>query len=205
MEPSFRQETSDERQAGPELLTATHLHPSAFCLILLIGWPVGENTTLARQLISQCPDCWLISTDAIRAQLFGDEAIQGPWMQVWREVQRQFRQAAHPSDSGMKQTAIYDATNVMRKQRRRVLSLAREAGFTQIVGVWLDVPLGVCLSRNQQRDRQVPEWVMQKMYRQLTGAPPALIEGFDRLVRTVSLSQVDLRQLLICFPETNCS
>jgi len=149
---------------------------------VLIGLPGSGKSTLARQIIAQCPDCWLISTDAIRAHLFGDEATQGPWMQVWREVQRQFRQAAQQINCGVSRAAIYDATNVQRKQRRRVLSLARATGFNHIIGLWLDVPLMVCLSRNQQRDRVVPEFVMQKMYRQLTDAPPAITEGLERLI-----------------------
>lgn len=182
MEPSSRPNVRGTEPPEETILQVSTPAPSTCCLIVLIGLPGSGKSTLARQIIAQCPDCWLISTDAIRAHLFGDEATQGPWMQVWREVQRQFRQAAQQINGGVSRAAIYDATNVQRKQRRRVLSLARATGFDHIIGLWLDVPLIVCLSRNQQRDRVVPEFVMQKMYRQLTDAPPAITEGLERLI-----------------------
>jgi predicted kinase len=196
MEPSSRQGVREPEQPEERVLQVLVPASSTCCLIVLIGLPGSGKSTLARQVIAECPDCWLISTDAIRAHLFGDEATQGPWMQVWQQVQRQFHQAAQQIKQGVSRAAIYDATNVQRKQRRRVLSLARATGFNHIVGLWLDVPLRMCLSRNQQRDRVVPEFVMQKMYRQLIDAPPAMTEGLERLIyysetpTTVSLEEL---------------
>lgn len=147
-------------------------------LILLIGLPGSGKTYLAQYLIADCPQRHLISTDAIRAKLFGDESIQGPWLLVWREVQRQLQQARIHAPS-----AIYDATNAARKQRREAIGLAREAGFTHITGLWLDTPLKQCLQRNRQRGRQVPEEVILRMHRQMSDAPPALQDGLDQLIR----------------------
>ena len=196
MEPLSRPSVRGTEQPEENILQVSPPASSPCGLIVLIGLPGSGKSTLARQIIAQCPDCRLISTDAIRAHLFGDEATQGPWMQVWQQVQRQFHQAAQQIKCGVSRAAIYDATNVQRKQRRRVLSLARATGFNHLIGLWLDLPLMVCLSRNQQRDRVVPEFVMQKMYRQLTDAPPAITEGWDRLIyyaetpATVSLEEL---------------
>lgn len=194
MEPSSRPGVRGSEQPEENILQVSAPASSTCCLIVLIGLPGSGKSTLARQIIAECPDCWLISTDAIRAHLFGNESTQGPWLQVWREVQRQFHQSAQQIKCGVGRAAIYDATNVQRKQRRRVLSLARATGFNHIVGLWLDVPLRVCLSRNHQRDRVVPEFVMQKMYRQLLGAPPAMTEGLERLIcylETPSIGNLD--------------
>lgn len=147
-------------------------------LILMIGLPGSGKSYLAQYLITDCPRRQLISTDAIRAKLFGEESIQGPWLLVWREVQHQFQQARIHAPS-----AIYDATNAARKQRREAIVLAREAGFTHITGLWLETPLKVCLQRNRQRGRQVPEEVILRMHRQLSDAPPALQDGLDQLIR----------------------
>lgn len=155
-------------------------------LILLIGLPASGKSTLARQLIAEWPSYQLVSTDAIRAQLFGSEAIQGEWLRVWRQVQGQFQTAvalrsrAEPRERG--QTVIYDATNVQRRQRRRAIALARETGFTHITGIWLRTPLLTCLERNRNRPRQVPEAAIFRMHRQLSGAPPAVDEGMDCLI-----------------------
>jgi predicted kinase len=146
-------------------------------LLLLIGVPGSGKSTLAKQLLTECPQRQLISTDAIRRQLFGDEAIQGPWSLIWQEIQRQFRLAI-AKDA----TAIYDATNAQRHQRREIITFARDIGFTQIVGIWVATPLWLCLARNKRRKRQVPEEVIFRMYHKLKDAPPSLEEGLDCLI-----------------------
>ena len=184
--------SSSEEARGVELgndSLTSHLAPTATRLIILIGLPGSGKTTLAHNLVAASPERRLISTDAIRARLFGDEAVQGPWLRVWSEVQRQLQQAVDQISQGQCQDAIYDATNTARKQRRRVLTLARSLGFNDIMGFWLDLPLEVCLARNRQRARVVPEVVMLRMHRQLIGAPPALAEGFTSLIRQSELNQ----------------
>ncbi|MBD2539342.1 AAA family ATPase [Coleofasciculus sp. FACHB-SPT36] len=147
-------------------------------LILLIGLPCSGKSSLAQQLVAERPQHRLIATDAIREQLFGDEAIQGSWLLVWSEVQRQFSQAVEE-----KRQAIFDATNAARKHRREAIATSRDRGFTHITGLWLDTPVQECLERNRLRLRQVPEEVILQMHRQLVDAPPTLADGLDRLIR----------------------
>ncbi|MGG6294644.1 AAA family ATPase [Leptolyngbya sp. AN02str] len=148
-------------------------------LVVMIGLPGSGKSTLAQQLAGATG--WpIVSTDAIRAQKFGDEAIQGAWPVIWREVQRQLAEAVQTH-----QSVIYDATNVVRRERRRILRRGRELGFVTVTGLWLDVPLQVCLQRNGDRPRQVPEAVIARMHRRLVGAPPNVLDGCDRLIRCV--------------------
>ncbi len=147
-------------------------------LILLIGLPGSGKSTLAKQLLAECPQIQLISTDAIRGQLFGNEAIQGSWLLIEREIQRQLQLAVVSS-----QTAIYDATNAKRSDRRDTIILTRNLGFTHIIGIWLDTPVWLCLARNQKRLHHVPEEIIFRMYRQLRDAPPSVEEGLDCLIR----------------------
>lgn len=151
-------------------------------LLLLIGLPGSGKSTLAATLLQAEPQRRLIATDTIRAQLYGDAANQGDWLRVWQEVGRQLREAAQLIHIGVAPDAIYDATNVVRKQRRQAIALARECGFTHITGIWLNTPIAVCVKRNQNRDRQVPRAVIERMYRRLWGAPPALQDGLDALL-----------------------
>ncbi|MEO0533134.1 MAG: AAA family ATPase [Cyanobacteria bacterium P01_A01_bin.123] len=152
-------------------------------LACLIGLPGSGKSTWAIALTQQAPRWQIISTDQIRAQCYGDELIQGDWITIWRQAQRQFRQGIGQIQAGLCQGVIYDATNVRRRHRRQFLRQARGWGFDPIIGVWLDLPLAVCLSRNQQRSRCVPEPVILRMHRQLDGAPPSLGEPMDHLVR----------------------
>ncbi|MEH2113805.1 AAA family ATPase [Nostoc sp.] len=153
-------------------------------LILLIGLPGSGKSTLAKQLLAECPQMPLISTDAIRGQLFGSQAIQGSWLLIWGEMQRQFQQALSTENR-----AIFDATNAQRQHRREVIALARDLGFTHITGIWVDTPVWLCLARNKRRSRQVPEEVILRMHRQLRDAPPRLEEGLDNLIRRSEKSE----------------
>jgi predicted kinase len=144
-------------------------------LILLIGLPGSGKSTFAKQLLVEDPQRQLISTDAIRSQIFGDEATQGSWLLIWREVQRQFQQAIGNSSCAASK-AIYDATNAKRRHRTEVIALARATGFTHITGLWLDTPIWLCLARNRRRVRKVPEDIIFRMHRQLRDAPPTLQE-----------------------------
>ncbi|MDZ7956677.1 MAG: AAA family ATPase [Aulosira sp. DedQUE10] len=153
-------------------------------LFLLIGLPGSGKSTWARKLLAECPQMQLISTDGIRGQLFGNEAIQGHWLLIWREIRRQLQQA-----TSLGKTVIYDATNAPRRQRRKLIALAREFGFAHITGLWADTPVWLCLSRNQKRNRQVPEEVIFKMHRQLRDAPPSVEEGLDCLIRLTGLRE----------------
>ncbi|BAZ87599.1 AAA family ATPase [Dolichospermum compactum] len=146
-------------------------------LILLIGLPGSGKSTLAKQLLTECPQMQLISTDAIRGQLFGSEAIQGPWLLIWRELEQQLQQAITAD-----QEVIFDATNAQRKNRREVITLARDCGFSYIMGVWVKTPVWLCLARNQKRIRQVPQYIILRMHRQIQDAPPSVEEGIDELI-----------------------
>ncbi|UKO96201.1 AAA family ATPase [Nostoc sp. UHCC 0870] len=162
--------------------TANSTHNSALTtqhssLILLIGLPGSGKSTLAKQLIAECPLMQLISTDAIRGQLFGSEAIQGSWLLIWREIERQLQQAISTD-----KTVIFDATNAQRRHRREIITLVRDIGFTHITGVWVKTPVWLCLARNKKRDRKVPEEIILRMHRQLRDAPPSQEEGLDELV-----------------------
>jgi predicted kinase len=150
-------------------------------LILFIGIPGSGKSSLAFRL--QQHGCRIVSTDQIRASLFGDASIQGDWRLIWREVNQQLA-ALHP-------ITVYDATNAKRAARRAVIQLARQVGYDQIIGLWLNPPLALCLAHNQQRSRQVPEAVIRRMHQQLRTAPPKLGEGLDWLIHYDGTDELD--------------
>ncbi|MFO0213634.1 MAG: AAA family ATPase, partial [Pseudanabaena sp.] len=108
---------------------------------------------------------------------YGSADMQGDWSEIWAQVQQEFANAAKSQ-----QSVIYDATNYKREYRKNIISLAKDYGFRPITGVWLNVPLWICLSRNDHRDRQVPDDIIIEMHRMLSYSPPSLSEGFDRIL-----------------------
>ncbi|BBC24000.1 AAA family ATPase [Pseudanabaena sp. ABRG5-3] len=159
-------------------------------VIILIGVPASGKSSLAEQMLRTSNQTasqnsssltygqtQLISPDRIRASLYGSADIQGDWAEIWTQVQQLFANAAKSQ-----QSVIYDATNYKREYRKNVISLAKEHGFKPITGLWLNVPLWICLSRNDHRDRQVPDDIIIEMHRTLSYSPPSLSEGFDRIL-----------------------
>ncbi|MEI6426995.1 MAG: AAA family ATPase [Pseudanabaena sp. ELA607] len=147
-------------------------------VVMLMGIPGSGKSHLAEKILSRHPHSTeIISPDLIRQILYGNAAIQGQWAEVWHEVQNAFASAAR-----RQKNVIYDATNYQRAYRQDMIDLARRYGFRRITGIWLNVPLWLCLSRNEVRSRQVPEEIIIEMYRHLIFNPPTLEEGFTALL-----------------------
>ena len=71
-----------------------------------------------------------------------------------------------------------DATNLTPHERQGWIKLAKDYGY-EVRAVYFDVPLEVCLERNQRRQRVVEEDVMRRMSSKLR--PPAFEEGFSKI------------------------
>ncbi len=151
-------------------------------LVFLIGIPGSGKSAWANHLSQAfCSRrVSIISPDLLRQKLFGAMEIQGSWSRIWQQVLRETRLAL-----GLGKLVIYDATNTQCRYRHQTIACFRALGFWHITGIWLDLPLEVCLRRNQQRDRQVPETVINNMYQDLRLTPPSLADGLDCLQRYI--------------------
>ena len=58
----------------------------------LVGIPGSGKSTVAQQL-ADLTQGLIISTDRIREQLYGDEIIQGNWLEIERKVLQEMEQA----------------------------------------------------------------------------------------------------------------
>jgi len=151
-------------------------------IVVLIGIPGSGKSSLARFLLAQWRSCCYISSDAIRAQLYGDAQIQGDWLMIEAQILWQANRAAQLGDRSPIPAALYDATNCHPENRAVMIAHLRKCGFTKILGVWLNLPLAICLQRNQERDRRVSPAVISAMHQMLQQSPPRRTEGFDRLI-----------------------
>ena len=162
-----------------------------FPLHFLIGCPGSGKSFLAEQLQQRLPQYGIVSTDQIRLDLYGDEAIQGLWTEIEPEI---FAQIHRLQTAG--QGIIYDATNTQWVYRQQFLAKLKDHGITHINAWVLPTPLEVCLSRNQRRSRQVPPAIIQAMFDQMQQYPPQLSEGFQQIYEVTEAEVNDLTQFL---------
>lgn len=145
---------------------------------VLIGTPGSGKSTFAK-LLSNLGNYEIISTDNIRAELYGDPAIQGEWQTIETTVINRICTIFRLGKS-----VIYDATNYKRCFRmdflRKTDTQLAEWKLTppDWIGWYLQTPLLTCMKWNEQRQRQVPAEIIESMYNILQDFPPVIGEGF---------------------------
>lgn len=125
--------------------------------ILLMGLPASGKSTIAEQL--DAAGFVRLNADAIRKELYGDEAEQGDPKKVWGILMSRLGTAL-----SKRQRIVLDLTNMTRSNRRPLIRKAVKKGVPVDLFL-LDVPLAVCLERNKRRTRVVPEVVLRGMAR----------------------------------------
>ncbi len=151
---------------------------------LLIGPPASGKTTLAHALAPLLsgpgePPAAVLSTDRLRAELFGDAAVQGPWGDIEALLHERIRESVA---AGV--PVIVDATHARRPWRLAITQALELPAPVEWIGWWLTTPLAICLAWNQNRERRVPETVIQQMDAALWDASfkPSRAEGLAAVV-----------------------
>lgn len=137
-------------------------------LYTMIGLPGSGKSTFA----SNHPECVVVSTDAIRGELFGDESEQKNGKLVFDVAYARLAKAVEAGHD-----AIFDATNVKSKSRAE---LFRRFPNVEHVAIFVNTPFSVCKERNNQRERRVPVSVIKRMAYQME--PPTLEEGYKEII-----------------------
>jgi predicted kinase len=140
-------------------------------LFITVGLPgSGKSTYLARLGVNA------IASDEIRRLIADDSRDQTMNARIFSAVRYLIRQriaAARP-------VTYVDATHLTPWERKPYVILAQRYGCT-LDALFFDVPVEICIARNQARDRVVPEDAIRKMAQQMIA--PSLEEGFAEITR----------------------
>lgn len=168
------------------MATLTVPEPS---LVVMVGPAGSGKSTLARRLFAADE---ILSSDALRAAVSGDEADQSASRTAFSILHRELVRRLAASD-----LVVVDATNLRREHRRPLLARARQAGVPAIAIV-LDLPADMVRAQNAGRARVVDADVIDRHLAWLRrtvddGQLPA--EGFASVV--VLRSSEDVAELQI--------
>lgn len=125
--------------------------------IMMIGLPASGKSEQAKKLAAKY-DAEIFSSDALREEMFGDVNHQTNNDVLFKELHKRIRGCLTYGKS-----AIYDACNISYKHRMEFLKSLNRIHCEKIA-VLMATPYEVCLERNAQREREVPEHVIKRMY-----------------------------------------
>ena len=135
-------------------------------LYLMCGTPgSGKSTWISNRL--KISDGICISRDAVRFSLLGDN---DDYFSQEDEVFSMFLNNIQQQINGPENYEIYiDATHLNEKSRNRVVDHL-DLENCSLTYVWFDVPLDICLERNELRNGRayVPKSVIRRMFYQQT-------------------------------------
>ena len=140
-------------------------------LIITVGLPgCGKSTYLAKLGVNA------ISSDEMRRLLADDPTAQNINRRVFAALRYLVKQRL---SIGRPETYV-DATNLARWERRAYIRLG-QLYEADVEAIFFDVLLDICMRRNLERKRNVPEYALLELARKL--CPPTLEEGFCRVTR----------------------
>lgn len=146
-------------------------------MIMLVGLPGSGKSTYAKSLLISRDSMYfkpiIHSSDNLRRELFGDEAIQGDNNKLFSELHRRIK-----SDLLSGKDVIYDATNIKKGLRIQFLNELHNISCTPIC-VCIMTSHETCLKNNEKRERKVPVGVIMRM--QMNWQPPHYSEGFKEI------------------------
>lgn len=142
-------------------------------LILLVGVPGVGKSTYAKQYIPDYPKQVVhLSSDSIRAELYGDESTQGNPAEVFSLMQKRAIEALNNGND-----VIYDATNITRRDRASIIDICPKFAKIEAHIIW--APINTCIERDAKRERTVGKAVIDKMLKRFHA--PYYDEGIDEI------------------------
>jgi predicted kinase len=152
-------------------------------LICMVGLPASGKSTWAKQLNMLHTNSVIISSDAMRESMYGDEKIQGDNNALFEAIYAEIIPFLV-----IGKDVIFDATNISAKNRIRLLEKVGKYA-TKKQALVVATQYSICIAQNKKRNRQVPEYVIERMRKSFTF--PQYAEGWDEIQLTNNFDPKD--------------
>ncbi|MCR4562764.1 MAG: AAA family ATPase [Bacilli bacterium] len=145
-------------------------------LLLLSGTPGSGKSTWANQYKATHENVFIVSSDDIRAELFGKPNDFRNEKLVWATYLNRINEYSKKYDEV---TVIADATNLQNQYRR--MYYEGTPGFEWHTLVVFNIPFEICLKQNKLReiDRVVPEEAMARLKAEYEVPSQEIIDLYD--------------------------
>ena len=139
-------------------------------LFMMIGIP-GSGKSQEAEIIAKEHNAVIHASDRLREELFRDVNHMGDNGFLFNELHKRIQR-----DLKAGKNVIYDATNINSKKRISFLKSLKDIPCEKIA-ILIMTPYQQCLKNNAERERSIPESVIEKMYTNFQ--VPYYYEGFD--------------------------
>jgi predicted kinase len=145
-------------------------------IYMMVGLPASGKSTVAKEITRNGFARIIVAPDVMRALRFGVYRIGNK--EEEEEIMSSCRNLVKIYiEKGM--STIFDATNLTKKSRRKLLSILDKK--IEVMAVFINTPLEQCLINNDNRDIETPKQVILNMNTVLE--EPSLDEGFTQILR----------------------
>lgn len=156
-----------------ELMYVGKMMPGCPLVTVLVGFPASGKSTWAKAYNYSNGDV-ILSSDAIRGEIFGSEEEQGNPKLVFDTLKERLIENLKKGND-----VVIDATSINRWERADYISIAREYNAIPLAIIF-DTPIDECKRRNSIRERKVPDFVYDKMAEKYE--EPSTDEGFSAVI-----------------------
>ena len=146
---------------------------------MLIGAAASGKSTAAPKIAAE-NNAVILSTDKMRAELYGAEHIQGFWPDIEALLYKRIKNAIKQNKN-----IVLDSTHYKKEYRAKIIKKfsydVLGANSSEFSAYYFNYPFTLIYIRNKHRARRVPFDVLAAMYSELSAAPPTLAEGFKSI------------------------
>lgn len=144
-------------------------------LYWMIGISGSGKSTMAEKIAKE-ENAYIIASDKIRKELYGDQNIQGNPQEVFNTIYIKIFDYLR-----IGKNVVFDATNISLKKRQILFKFLKKHYITpKNIAVVMTTPINICHAQNNSRGRVVPQNVIEKQYRHFN--IPFFEEGFDEII-----------------------